>query len=466
MPKASIPPQKLTAMSVQDRAHRGFEDDSPLTFHIARVADEIPLYGNSSGPLDRDKALDRFWRTEPILAGAIYSMCAKVAALDFELKGAEKAVSRCRSVLMSAHFGLGWVDFCQRVTQDYFVSDNGSMIELLRPDNSQPTSPVYGIAHLDSQRCRRTGEPETPIRYRTVSRGSKLRPLKWWQVITLADLPSTREELKGVGYCAVSRILRAAQILRDIGIRKRQKLAGKRVPAILFVQGIRRNAVKEALDTTMEEQRNRGESHYTAPAIVASPDPARPVDVKLIELAGLPDGYDEDTTLKWYIATLALGFGTDYNEFAPLPGGGLGTATQSTEMAARARGKGPGVILQQLEFAINWFVLPDSVEFQFASTDPIAEAEKMQQRLQRGRDRAVRLQRGELTAEQALRLAVLDGDAPEEFLNDEEQETQVDLLVRSTSEVERSYKEIEARVMKMQNPQPYKISRPAEVIDG
>jgi len=385
-------------------------------------------------------------------------MCAKVAALDFELKGADKAVTRYRNVLMSSDFGVGWVDFCQKITLDYFVSDNGTMIELLRPPNSQATTPVYGLAHLDSQRCNRTGKPEVPIRYRTVSRGNKYRSLKWWQVIHMADMPSPREELKGVGYCAVSRILRAAQILRDIGLHKRQKLAGKRIPAIMFVQGIRRNAVQAALNTTIEEQRSTGLSHYTSPAIVASPDPSRPVDVKLIELAGLPDGYEEDTTLKWYIATLALGFGTDYNEFAPLPGGGLGTATQSTEMAARARGKGPGVILQQLEFAINWFVLPESVEFQFASTDPIAEAEKMQQRLQRGRDRAVRLYRGELTPEQALRLAVMDGDAPEEFLNDPEQPTEVDLLVKGTDDLADAHRQIELLIQKrITNPQPYAL---------
>ena len=469
MPKASVPPSQLAAMSVQDRARRGFMEDSPLTFNIARVADEIPPYGSSSGPWDRDKHLDDFWKTEPILAGAVYSMCAKVAALDFELKGPDKAVTRYRNVMYSADLGTGWVNFCQKVSQDIFCLDNGSFIELLRPTGSTATTPVYGIAHLDSQRCRRTGTPDTPVRYRTVSRGNKYRSLKWWEVVSLADLPSPREELKGIGYCAVSRILRAAQVLRDIGIRKRQKLAGKRVPAILFVQGIRRGAVKEALEQTMEEQMNRGESHYTAPAIIASPDPARPVDVELIELAGLPDGYDEDTTLKWYIATLALGFGTDYTEFAPLPGGGLGTATQSTEMAARARGKGPGVILQQLEFAINWFILPESIEFQFASTDPIAEQEKMQQRLLRGRDRAVRLYRGELTPEQALKLAVADGDAPAEFLEEEAAEpTQVDLLVRQRDELKRSYIEVENKILKLYHPQPYALinGRTGEVLDG
>lgn len=837
MPKATTPPSTFARMSVQERARASLQEESPLTFSIARVADEIAEYGSTSGPLARDRDLDNFWRTEPILAGAVYSMVAKVAALDFELKGAPKAVSRYENVLLSADFGSGWVHFIQKVCEDIFClagrtrihlggerrgqtksiaqivkdrdtgpvlsldhrghivekqitrwyksplgdrrwwwmslknvsghsrdqrggifvteehpvltgqgwmsardvrcgmmvatgdsvpshdqaemlagtvlgdasiakirkrsvlrfthsvkqeewldfklsalqgfqwtgrakrkstirgvetesvslnsrgsvsitewkkawyprgkkvvardyvsryfsprmmatwycddgsllkdftragnptsphmafytngftrkdvewlagflcgkgfpcnvylaggkypiisitcegtrrlakfmgayvppsmryklpddapsydsslwdiepartyfdevvvsepreyrsgytvtkttynigveetenyvaantvvhncSDNGGFIELLRPSNSEATAAVHSVAHLDSFRCKRTGKPDIPIQYRTQSRGNKLRPLHWWEVIPLADMPSPREELKGIGYCSISRVLRAAQTLRDIGLRKRQKLAGKRVPAILFAQGIRRNAVREALEQTMEEQLNRGESLYTAPAIISSPDPALPLDVKLIELAGLPEGYDEDTTLKWYIATLAMGFGTDYTEFAPLPGGGLGTATQSTEMAARARGKGPGVILQQLEFAINWYILPESVEFQFASTDPIAEQEEMQMRLWRGRDRAVRLQRGELTAPQALRLAVLDGDAPEDFLEDEEIEEEVDVLVRSVGQLQDSYYEIEQRILKRLNGEhPYTLIT-GEVIDG
>jgi len=208
-----------------------------------------------------------------------------------------------------------------------------------------------------------------------------------------------------------------AQILRDVATYKRQKLSGKRVPGLLFVQGIRETAVKSAImRTEQDEITMRGRTLYTGPAIVAGPDPGMPLDAKLIELAGLPDGYDEDTLFKWYIATVALGFGTDYAEFAPLPGGNLGTASQVETMASRARGKGPGVLLQQFEHLMNFNVLPGTQWFEFSSTDAAAEAARIGLRHERARERALRINSEELTRRQALRLAIAEGDAPEEFL--------------------------------------------------
>lgn len=448
MPLATDPTESAK-LSVQERAEVGFAEDAPFTFWIARVADEIPSYGDPS----RDEYLDEFWRTEPMLAGAVYSMCAKVAALDFKLVGPEKTRSRYKRVLMGADLGQGWVSFVMKVTQDLLTSDNGAFIELLREPDEPATAPVRGVAHLDSHRCTRTGDVEEPVIYTRSAhsrKDTKQVKLKWWEVMSLADMPSPRENMKGKGFCAVSRVLHAAQILRDIGIYKRQKLGGKRIPGLLFAQGIRRNSLKAALQESIEEQRSRGDTLYSSPIIVSSPDPAVPLNVQLVELAGLPDNYDEDTTLKWYIATLAAGFGTDYTEFAPLPGGGLGTATQSTEMAARSRGKGPGVVLQQLEFGINWYVLPESTVFQFASTDPMAERERVMLKRERAAERALRIQSTEITPQQALVLAVEEGDAPEEFLpTDEDMEQDIEgyeTMVKNLQDIRASYDTVERMI--------------------
>lgn len=438
MPKGPSP-EKQVAMTVQDVAEAGLAAEAPLVFWLARVADEVPGYWSKA----RDVYLAKFWQTEPLLAGAVYSMCAKVAALDFRLIGAPKSRNRFREVLLSADFGSGWVHFVSRVVQDLLTQDNGAFIELLRPENATSNSPVYGISHMDSQKCERTGVPAKPVKYRKRAGTHASRELNWWEVIALSDLPSPRDELKGVGFCAVSRVLDAARVLRDIGIYKRQKLAGKRIPALIFASGIRRNAIKAALDEALEEQTAKGETLYTSPVILASPDPSREIDAKLIELAGLPDNYDEDTSLKWYIAQLAIGFGTDYTEFAPLPGGGLGTATQSTEMGARARGKGPGVVLQQIEFAINWFILPSSLTFQFASTDPMAERERVSLRHLRARERALRIQSGELSKEQALRLAVEEGDAPPSFLTSEEESDRYEVVVKELQSIQMAWERAE-----------------------
>ena len=398
-------------ISVQDRAEDTISREIPLIFSVAGIADNTPAWPS----LSRDIYLDDFWRSEPMLAGALYSMVSKLAALDFKITGPRKGVERSVNMLRRAEFGSGWLTFIQKTALDIMTQDNGGFVELCRPTSAAPTAIVEDIAQIDSQRCERTGDPQYPVHY-TDNEG-KVHRLAWYEVVPLTDFPSSRETHKGIGFCAVSRILRMAQVLRDVATYKRQKLAGKRVPGILLVQGIRQGAVEAALTRSeADEIINLGRTLYTGPVVVAGPDPGMPVDAKLIELAGLPDGYDEDTLFKWYIATVAMGFGTDYAEFAPLPGGNLGTASQVETMAARARGKGPGVLLQQFEHLMNFNVLPASQWFEFASTDAAAETARINLRYNRARERALRVNTGEITARQALQLAIAEGDAPEGFL--------------------------------------------------
>jgi len=345
----------------------------------------------------------------------VYSMCAKVAALDYKLEGPRKAIARYNDILQCADLGGGWLKFLFKVTQDMLVQDNGGFIELLRQPGKNPQSAVDGVAHLDSQRCVQTGNPLQPVNY--VDADGDVHEMKWHEVMVMTDMPASREKLKGYGFCAVSRVLRGAQILRDIGVYKRQKLSGKRTPGLLFVKGMRKGAIEAAIERSQEEEiQSRGRTIYTGPVVLAANDPGTELDAKLIDLAGLPDGYDEDSLFKWYITSLALAFGTDYSEFAPLPGGNLGTASQVESMAAKSRGKGPGVILQQYEYAMNYYILPNTLTFQFTSTDPEAEEARIALSHARAKERALRVNSREITPRQALILAIAEEDAPESFL--------------------------------------------------
>ena len=325
------------------------------------------------------------------------------------------------------------------------TQDNGAFVELLRPKGASPQSPVRGIAHLDSQRIQRTGNPEIPYLYYS-NKDSAWHRLRWYQVLALTDQPSPREEDKGRGYCAVSRVLEFAKLLRAVQTYQSQKLSGQRIPALLFVQGMRSNAIADAIEKAREETRASGRSLYITPIVISSHDSQRPLRVQLVELAGLPDGFKYDELMKWYIGVLALGMGTDYIEFFPMPGGNLGSAQQTTEMSSRSRGKGPGLILQQFEFGFNWYVLPSTVEFQFASTDPTAERERVELGVWRARRRGEMVKSGEITGEQALRIAIQEGDAPEDFISggDGAAEDRVDMLVKSLQDIKNSYNKVES----------------------
>lgn len=67
--------------------------------------------------------------------------------------------------------------------------------------------------------------------------------------------------------------------------------------------------------------------------------------------------------MKWYISTLALGFVVDYQDFAPLPGGNIGSSSQSEILSQKSRAKGAATYMRaKMEAYKTYGVLPRNCE--------------------------------------------------------------------------------------------------------
>ena len=305
------------------------------TWNIASSTDTILPWGKNV--LKRDQQLREFWPTEPFLAGAFSSVCFNRASLGWEIRhSSDRVIQAVTDMLNSALAGneIGWTSFELRGTQDLYGTDNGRFIELIRDPGIDANSrfkgekaPVIGIGHLDSNSCQRTGDPEFPVLY--TDRNSKIHKLKWYEVIPFSEFPSPIEKMNGVGVSALSRVIRLSQIMRSIMIYKDEKISGRQFKQLHFVSGVSKQSINDEMARGQEEADNQGALRFILPAVIASLDPEKPVSVATIELASLPDGFDYDTEMQWYISGLALGFGVDYQEFAPLPGGNIGSSSQS-----------------------------------------------------------------------------------------------------------------------------------------
>lgn len=383
----------------------------------ASTADVIPAW-NAYNTSTRDKLLREFYKTEPMLASGVYTATARNSSFQWEIVPSDPSVKPPRNtiravtkMLANADRGNGWSEFMSKICVDLYTQDNGAFIELIRLQDD-PSSPVINIAHLDSQRIYRTGNPEVPIIYE--DRFGRWHELKWYQVRTLEEFPMPDEEAYGTQLCAVSRCLLAAQILRDIHIYKREKVSGSFTRAIHFVGGVSQGEIDDALAWAKEQNLNLGLYRYSQPVIVPGLDPGSPVNVETIDLATLPDAFDEETANKWYVAQLAMAFGVDYQEFAPLPGGNLGSSQQADILDKKTRGKGPALIMSLIEHMMNdTGILPATVRFQFKEHDLRVETDKANAAYTRGKDRAMRLESGELDPDAAIDLAVYEGDIPE-----------------------------------------------------
>jgi len=388
-----------------------YNEAATALFFVAQAADEITAWGTAVKL--RDQQLREFITAEPLFASALGIVCSRNAAFSWTIEGPPRATARMQRVLASANFGRGWADLMAKVSVDLYTQDAGAFVEVIRDGDSESAA-VIGLAHLDSLRCYHTGLPETPVVY--LDRNGAYHYLKWFQVLTLAEMPATYEGLPGIQYCALTRMLRAVRILRDVSIYLSEKIGGRNARAVTLVKGVTPAQIEEAWGQARAKHDSAGFLRFSQPIMIGAVDPKSDLGFETLELASLPDGFDLDLTFKQYVAQIAMAFTSDYQEFAPLPGGNLGTSSQSEILHLKTRGKGPGLFMKLIEQAINWTVFSDDMEFKFDEADPEADLSLINVSKLRADERAVRIQSGELTPEAARQMAHEAGDLSTELL--------------------------------------------------
>jgi len=380
-------PELAIQRSVQEFPKQDTSGGWTFTWNIKSAADKILPWGRNV--VARDRQLRDFWPTETYLAGAVANVAFRNAAFEWEIRGGGKKVEQAVTDILTAAIAgdsFGWVPFMQKFSQDLYTTDNGGIIELIRDPGLDANSrfqgalaPVLGLAHLDSNQCTRTGNPEYPIVY--TDRLGEKHKLRWYQVIPFSDYPSAIEKMNGVGICAVSRVLKMAQVMWATINYKDEKVSGRHYKQMHFVSGVSRQDIKDEMKRGQEDANNTGLLTFILPSILASLDPEKPVSTATIDLAGLPDGFDYDQDMKWYISSLALGFGVDYQEFAPLPGGNIGSSQQSMILHRKGSGKEPAVFMRLLsEGFANYGLLPRGVKMRFNDKDEQEALERQEVR--------------------------------------------------------------------------------------
>lgn len=395
----------------------GYRDGFSGLFFIAQAADEMEPWGRAVKL--RDRQLREFIPVEPWFASALGIVAARNAAFSWVLEGPETQTDRMQRVLQTANFGKGWAHLMAQITVDLSTQDSGAFAEIIHEKNT-PESPVIGIAHLDALRCHATGVPEEPVIYQ--DRNGKYHRLKWWQVVHLSELPATHEGIPGLQYCALTRMLRAVRIMRDVGVYLQEKVGGRNNRAVTLVKGVTPTQIAEAWDQAQFRMDAAGLTRFSQPLLVGSIDPKADIGFETLEVASIPDGFSQEEMNKWYIAQMAMAFLTDYQEFAPLPGGNLGTSAQSEVLHLKSQGKGPGLFMKLIAEAINWAVLPEDIEFKWDEPDPEADLQEATTKKMRADGRAVMITSGEITPQVSRMIAYDQGDLTDEMLKELERQ--------------------------------------------
>lgn len=423
---------------------------APVLFRVAMTADEAPAWWDPS----RDAYLRTFWKSEGMLASAVFSLCARNAGFRWEVDGEKE--EEAIAFLKNSEFGEGWQELILKVSEDLLSQDNGSFIEIIRPARATVGGKVYPaiarrhkwsrdidwfaimnrfgglkqvspedvsdspydmplcLAHLDSGKSIRTGDPDIPVIYRDRYGGE--HELKSWQVIMMTDMPTPIEEMHGVGFSMVSRVLRNAQVVRDWTIFRQEKISGNFARAV-HLTNVDSDWISDAIAQAKAKTDEMGLLRYSQPIITNTLDPSSRPYLVTIPLAELPDGFSEDETMRWYIALLALAAGEHYSFLAPMPGRRLGSAREVEVQERQARGKSSRLFMEQLAAKINSSgVLPLGCVFSFKEKDPEEQAGNEEAERRRAETRKLRIESGEITPAIARQIAQDQGDLKDDYL--------------------------------------------------
>jgi hypothetical protein len=204
-----------------------------------------------------------------------------------------------------------------------------------------------------------------------------MHKLAWYEVISFCEMPSPVQRMNGIGVCAISRVLRMAQVMKSASIFMDEMISGKNVKKINIVGGVSRTDINDVIKRIQTDSDNKGNIRFIEHAILASLDPEKPVSSTEVNLAEFPPDFSFDIFMKWYISTLALGFAVDYQEFAPLPGGNIGSGAQSDVLNSKSNAKGPAAYMQMNVKAYkNYGVLPRYCTMEYEAINQSEELNK------------------------------------------------------------------------------------------
>lgn len=331
----------------------------------------------------RDARLRALWKEEDHLAGTVVTLREMMTAVPFSVQPRDRSVrshvaqaERFTDILLSASESRssladrGWDSCYGAFIQDYHTQDNGAFWAIEGP--GKPDGPLTGeptkLIHLDSYRCQRTRSREFPVIYQDDD-GRRYK-LHHTRVIVMTGAADASQEMLGVGLCSVSRAIYTAQHLKDIATYKMEKLGSRPRRAIMFIPGAGNQDVK-AIEGVLNQadvmMNNAGLARYAPVPIVGLRAGAD--QPQLLDLASLPDGFNELESTQLGMAVLALAFGVDSRQLAFALGVSGVTKADAEVQHAKMRGKGPGYILQATERRLNAKFLPPHLTLKFDYQD-------------------------------------------------------------------------------------------------
>jgi hypothetical protein len=293
----------------------------------------------------------------------------KCVATGFVLEGPERTVNLYRDIILRrSEFGAGYAKMVGKDALDFFSQDCGSFRERIRVSQTDTKGSAIGFAHFDAQSCYLTGQNKYPVEYVDVL--GTVHKLHYSQVQRYTDMPSPREMLYGIGFSSVSRAITTAHVLVDLARYKRERLSDLPPAGLLLLNNLTKIQWQDMEKKYSIDERNKNNSSWRNVMVAFGLDPALPATAELFEFSRLPEHFDEPEAVRIAILSLALAFNMDVEEIWSILGGQMGSAKEADVQHMKAKAKGTGAFLTEMERGWNdGLSLPENVTFRFDFAD-------------------------------------------------------------------------------------------------
>jgi hypothetical protein len=410
---------------------------------VQNLPSEPPAYIPNSK--ERDAVLAVTPHVEGLWADAIRIATSRNTSKGYDFNGPSYEIERMQEMFDTCDGLNGFFQFLARHLRDYFTTDNGAWTEIERVSDS-PGAEIVSFHHLDSLRCWRTGDPETPIYYQDIL--GKYHALRWYQCFNVVDMANPRAGYYNSGFCAASRAYRHIRKLAALDVYFDEKITGQGHTAIEFIQGVTYKQLETAAKTAESENKDKGVMYYMGKLIVPILSD-QTVQRVSIPLKDVPDGFSREEEFRIAALNYAKAVGLPPHDLDPalVARGAMGVGAQTQIIEENIAGYGEGDWEKQFVKAFNRLIAPDRVTFAFSVDDVRDQQARANVAATRAGERAQRIASGEITVQQAQQLALDAGDlprelaigsdvTPEEQLSDEEKPEEVEGVSPLVSESE------------------------------
>jgi hypothetical protein len=438
----------------EDKSEYGLLDGS-IQIHLVDTGDNLPRWWSPS----RDKALYEMMLGSNHLSGLAYTATTKLANIPLTFRARDKTITshvdradefnRMVHVVSEGMEGLRVA--MKRFILDYLITDNGGFMEIM--GDGPPDGPIagmpWGVRHLDSLRCRRTGSAKYPVAFIDTGKDQKRYKLHNSRVIYLAQQPGAMTRKRGVGFSSMSRSNLLGEVLKSQIVYKLEKMGSRPNTKVFVGSGLPAEKMMAAFVAANELQNQMGLEYFGKNVYIGGEG----ITLQTTDLNNF-DPFDEETGTMMAMYAIAFCWGLKIQEIWPVAGSKASDQVSNMQ----ARGRLPADFMSDLKEQFEHKLCPPYIEASFDYQDD--DQDMMQANIRDIRSRSVaRVAEYEIVDAASLRRLMMENGeiSRPEFVRQQladgvlEDGTPIAVLFHSTDKVHMQLLKIDG----LQNPLLY-----------